>query len=84
MYLSRYADTATPSYFLADQTMRLLICKVLPGRSKRLKPQASNAGWKLAPDPAFNSHVSSEKPQPEDPPHLRHRHSQVSGIPDLS
>lgn len=58
VYMSRYSDTCTPSPFINDQCLRILICKVLLGRSRKVLPSASKTSWTTPPDPTYNSYVS--------------------------
>ncbi|KAI6234631.1 hypothetical protein M3Y99_00782000 [Aphelenchoides fujianensis] len=58
VYLSRYSDVCTPSALLNGQNLRVLVCRVLLGKTKMVAPD-----WKhkttLAPDPDFHSHISA-------------------------
>ncbi|KAI6214083.1 hypothetical protein M3Y94_00226800 [Aphelenchoides besseyi] len=58
VYLSCYADTCTPTAMMPDHNMRILVCKVALGNSKRVVPHWNNNAI-MPPDLKFNSHVAT-------------------------
>uniref|UniRef100_A0A1I7S3D4 DUF3715 domain-containing protein n=1 Tax=Bursaphelenchus xylophilus TaxID=6326 RepID=A0A1I7S3D4_BURXY len=79
IYFSRYADVSSPALFMSGQPVRMLVCKVLLGRAKKVIPQPNKTGWKICPDRNFNSHISADTNLnlADQPPHIRYRHSQM-------
>jgi hypothetical protein len=58
VYLSRFADTCTPCAFINDQCLRILVCKVLLGKSRRVLPSPNANMWTSAPDFNYNSYMA--------------------------
>ncbi|KAI6200365.1 hypothetical protein M3Y96_00726100 [Aphelenchoides besseyi] len=58
VYLSCYADTCTPTAMMPDHNMRILVCKVLLGNSKRVVPHWNNNAI-MQPDLKYNSHIAT-------------------------
>ncbi|CAD5219670.1 unnamed protein product [Bursaphelenchus okinawaensis] len=79
VYLSRFADVVHPGFYLNDQPIKILICRVLLGQTKKIAPLSNKAGWSMIPDKTKNSHICNDPPLrlSEQPPHIRFRHSQM-------
>lgn len=56
--MSKHPDCCSPSAFLNDQNLRILICKVLLGKSRRVLPSTNQSSWTLSPDVNYNSYVA--------------------------
>ncbi|KAH7731072.1 hypothetical protein AAVH_02121 [Aphelenchoides avenae] len=79
VYLSKHPDTVSPAPFFDGVPHRILIFKMLRGRSKPVNFES----FRDAPDPTFHSHVarhyydSTGGGISQASPHTRFRHSQI-------